>query len=243
MLRDVAHWSIIASMNPATLAILFLILVGAALVYAALYALFAKPSTSQSKKRKQEVIKGFQLAGGFLLGFILMGSLVGFAGIAFGTTPSSLGVSRPFAAVIAVAGLVFIALMIQSWAKYFAGWLAWSILNALMMASSGHLLNNPEIPVRRSFALTMAGLCFVTVLTSQRFTRAYKLHMAEKLALMAWIVGFTVGANVERFSIPALAVGTFALVFVWWLHRSKSRRLTHNGIQRHEPTLDPPTNH
>ena len=243
MLRDVAHWSIIANVNSATLAILFLTLVGATLVYAALYALIGKPSTSQGKKRKQEVINGFQLAGGILLGFVLMGGLVGFAGIAIGATPTSVAVSRPFAGVIAVSALIFIALMVQRWAKYFAGWIAWGILNSLMMASSGHLLNNPAIQVRRSFALTMAGLCLVTVLVSRRFTKAYKLHLGEKLALMAWIVGFTLAANVERFSIPALGMGTFALVFAWWLRRSKSRRRSPRTIQRHEPTLDPPTNY
>jgi hypothetical protein len=104
--------------NSAALAILVLALIGAGLIYAAVYALFGKPSTGQGKKRKQEVISGFQLAGGILL----------------------------------------------------------------MMASSGHLLNNPAIPVRRSFALTMAGLCFVTVFVTRRFTKSYKLHLAEKLA-------------------------------------------------------------
>jgi hypothetical protein len=81
MLNDMAHWSIITSVNSATPAILVLTLVGVALVYAALYALFAKPSTSQGKERKQEVINGFQLAGGILLGFVLMGGLVALRGL------------------------------------------------------------------------------------------------------------------------------------------------------------------
>jgi hypothetical protein len=131
--------------------------------------------------------------------------------------------------------------MVQRWAKHFAGWIAWGILNSLIMASSGHLLNNPAIPIKRSLALTMAGLCFVTVLVTRQFTRTYKLHLAEKFALIAWIVGFALAVNVEQFSVPALAMGTFALVIVWLLHHSKSRRLTHRSIQRPEPTSDPPT--
>ena len=55
MLNDMAHWSIITSVNSATPAILVLTLVGVALVYAALYALFAKPSTSQGKKRRNHL--------------------------------------------------------------------------------------------------------------------------------------------------------------------------------------------
>ena len=213
-------------MDSATPAILVLSLVGAALAYAAIYALFANPSTSRGKKRKQEVINGFQLAGGVLLGFALMGSLVGFTGVAFGATPSSFHVSRFFAAIIAGCALVIIGLMAQWWAKYFAGWITWGILNSLVMASSGHLLNNPAIPVKRSLAFTMAGLCLVTVRVTWRFAKPYKLYLTERIALMAWIVGFALAANsnVERFSIPALATGTFALVLAWWLHRSQVRR-------------------
>ena len=236
MLNDVADWGIITTVDSATLAILFLALVGAALD-----ALFAKPSSSLSKKRKQEMANGFQIAGGLLLGFALMGSFVAFAGITLGVTSSTkFQVSRLLAGLIAGSALVVIGLMVQRWAKYFAGWIAWGILNSLMMASSGHLLNDPAIPVGRSLALTMAGLCFVTVLATRRFTKAYKLNWAEKFALMAWIVAFALSANVERFSIPALTTGTFALVIAWWWHHSQSRRRAHRSIHRREPTADRP---
>jgi hypothetical protein len=159
--------------NSAIPAILLLTLVAAALVFAALYALFAKPTTSKGKKRRQDLISGFQLAAGILLGFVLMGSLVGFAGIAFGAASSTLHVSRLIAGIISVSALVIVGLMVQRWAKYFAGWIAWGVLNSLVMASSGHLLNNPAIPVKRSLALTGAGLCFVAVLVTRRFTKSY----------------------------------------------------------------------
>jgi hypothetical protein len=218
----------------AAAAILVLVLVGAALVCAALYALFAKPSTARSKKRKQEVVNGFRLAGGILLGFVLMGSLVAFTGIAFGTATSS-RVSRPLAALIAVSALILIALMVQRWAKYFSGWIAWGVVNSLIMASTGHLLNNPAIPVSRWYALVMAAQCLIAVLASRRFTKAYKLHVADKFALMGWILAFTLAATAERFSIPSMTIGTLGLVFVWWFHRSKSQRRDHPSVQRQEP--------
>jgi hypothetical protein len=228
-------------MDSATLAILFLALVGAALVCAALYALFAKPSSSLGKKRKQEIANGFQIAGGLLLAFGLMGTFVAFAGISVGVTSSTkFQVSRLLAGLIAGSALVAIGLMVQRWAKYFAGLIAWGILNSLMMASSGHLLNDSAIPVRRSLALIMAGLCFVTVLVTRRFTKAYRLHWAEKLALMAWIVAFALSANIERYSVPALTTGTFALFVAWWWHGSQSRRRGHQSIHRREPTADRP---
>jgi hypothetical protein len=228
--------------NSATPAILVLSLVAAALAYAATYALFVNPSTPHGKKRKQEVINGFQLAGGVLLGFALMGSLVGFTGVEFGATPSSFHVSRFFAVIIAGCALVIIGLMAQRWAKYFAGWIAWGLLNSLVMASSGHLLNNPTIPVKRSLAYTMAGLCLVTVYVTRRFTSAYKLHAMERIALLAWIVGFTLSANsnVEWFSIPALATGTLVLVFAWWWHRSEVRSRSQRIIQQSESTSGRP---
>jgi hypothetical protein len=226
--------------DSATFAILFLALVGVALICAALYALFAQPSSSLGKKRKQEMANGFQIAGGLLLGFALMGIFVAFVGLALGVTSTSLQVSRLLAGLIAGSALVVIGLMVQRWAKYFPGWIAWGILNSLMMASSGHLLNDSAIPVRRSLALAMAGLCFVTVLVTRRFTKAYKLHWAEKFALMAWIVAFALSANVERFAIPALTTGTFALVIAWWWHRSQSRRRRHQSIPRREPTANRP---
>ncbi|HEV2489146.1 MAG TPA: hypothetical protein VGT03_05015 [Candidatus Acidoferrales bacterium] len=211
-------------MNSAMLATFFLTLVGGGLVYAALYGFFAKPSTFQGQVFKHQIIHGFQLAGGVLLGFVLMGGLVFFSGIAMGATPASLAAPRPFAGFVTVLLLILITLMVQWWAKYFPGWILWGILNGLIMAESGHSLNNPAIQVKRSSALTIAGLCFVTVLVSRRFTESYKLHSGEKLALMAWIVGFTLAVNVERFSIPAIALGTLALVSAWWLHRCKSHR-------------------
>jgi hypothetical protein len=226
--------------NSATTALLILALIAAALVSTAFYALFGKPSSSLGKKRQQEMINGFWIAGGILLGFVLMGSLVAFVGIAFGAASTSLHVSRVFAGVIAVSALGVIGLMVQRWAKYFVGWIAWGFLNSLIMAGSGHLLNNPTIPVKHSLALTMAALCFATVLVTRHFTEAYQLDLTEKLALMAWIVGFALAANVETFSIPALAAGTFALAIAWWLHRSKSRRRSSRNLQRQETTSGRP---
>jgi hypothetical protein len=222
-------------MNPAVLAISVLASIAAALVFAALYAIFAKPLTPGGKKRQQEVINGFQIARGILLGWVLVGSLVGFAGIALGFNPSD-DWPKPVAALIAVSAFVLIALMIQRWAKYFAGWIGYGVLNGLLMASTGHILNNPAILVRRSYALEMTGLVIVSGLASLRFAEGYELHVAEKLALLTWLTAFTVAANAERFGIPALTVGTLALVFAWWLHRFKPRRRRH--VPRHERKLE-----
>ena len=97
-------------------AVAILVLVGAALVGAALYALFGKPSSRGGKKRKQEVVNGFRLAGGIVLGFFLMGSLVVLAGVVLGVLSSS-RVSPPLAVVVVLFDLAAISLMVQRWAN------------------------------------------------------------------------------------------------------------------------------
>lgn len=219
----------------AVIAVLILISIALALLAAALYAVIGKPSSHEGRKRKQEIINGFQLAGGILVGFVLMGSLVGCAGIALGTITSEKA-SRLIAAVIALSAFILIALTVQRWAKYFAGFIGYGVRNSLIMASSGHLLNSPEIPVSRSLALTMGALCLVSALASQRFTETYKLHVVEKAALMTWIVAFTLGANFERFSLSTLSFGTLAMVFAWCLHHFRWQRGNHR-IQAQRPGM------
>ena len=128
------------------IAVTALVLVATALVGVGLYALFGKPSSHDGKRRKQHVINGFQLGGGIVLGIILMGSLVGCSQIAFGIVESG-KLSRITALFIALASLVFIFSMIRCWAKHFAGWVGYSVLNGLRMVSTGHLVNNPSILV------------------------------------------------------------------------------------------------
>jgi len=221
-------------MNSAVVAECVLLALILALVYAAFYALFGHPSSREGRKRKQETRNGFRLAGGILLGFVLMGSLVACAGIAFGGAGSG-RVSRPLAGLIAVAALLLIGLMMRWWAKYFAGWIAWGIVNSLVMASSGHLLNNPGIPVSRPVALTMAGLCAIAVFACRRFTASYKLNAGDKLALVAWVLAFTWAANAQRSGIVAMSVGSLALMLAWWSDRKKTHRHSHSAVQRHEP--------
>src|SRR4051812_31558584 len=63
------------------LAILLLIAVG--LASAALYAVCGKPRTAEAKRRKRQITNGFQLSGGILAGFALVGTLAAGLGVAF----------------------------------------------------------------------------------------------------------------------------------------------------------------
>lgn len=206
-------------MNAALVALLILGTLALALLWAAAYAFFAKPHSPESKKRQRHIVGGFAIVGGILLGVLLVGCLVIGIGIAFFGLQSSRISSKPIAFLMAAASFWLIAFLVQRWAKYFAGWMAWSIINALTMASSGHVLNNPSVPVTRSVALTMAGLMVITVIASVRFSGGYGLNTVDKAALLLWVLAFAIGANTERYMLIAVTVGCAGLVLASAYHR------------------------
>jgi len=217
------------------LALVFLLLVAAGLVLAALYAIYGKPTTAKGKERKRHVVNGFQIGGGILLGFVLVGTFVAAVGVGFFGTksePAPLGFSsRPLAFGLAAVSLTFIALLVQRWAKYLGGWIGYGALNGLLMASSGHLLSNPAIPVRRSWALMMTGVAILSAFLCRRFTEDYELSLVDRIAVVGWIVCFAVAANVERYGMEAIALAGFGL-FLAWLHHRLTTRPTRNARAR-----------
>jgi hypothetical protein len=208
-----------------------LVIVIAALVCAALYAVFGKPSSHNGRKRKQQVVNGFRLAGGILLGLVLMGLLVGLSEVAFGTATATNSVpKRVLAAIVALSALSAIALMVQRWAKYFAGWVGYSVLNGLLMVSSGHLVNNAAILVPRWWSISCTILMFTSALVSLRFTKKYKLNLVDKAALITWVLAFTLAVNVESshaaypVGLAVMATGCLALLFAWSYYHVANRR-------------------
>jgi hypothetical protein len=208
-----------------------LALVAAALVAAGLYALLGKPATHAAKERRQHIVNGFAIGGGILLGMILMGSVVFCSQITFGIVQST-RISKDAALFVAIVSIILIFSMIEHWAKRFAGWIGYSVLNGLMMVSSGHLVNNPNIHVPRWWSISATALAFVTALVCLRFAKAHRLNAADKAALMCWVLAFTFAVDVDSTRLPyhqqlgliAMCVGCSALVAAWWYeHRRNSR--------------------
>jgi hypothetical protein len=168
-------------------AVFVLVAVATALLCAGLYALFGKPSSREGEERKRHIVNGFRLGGGILLGFVLVGTFVAAIGVGFFGNPARFS-SKPLAFVLAAISLTLIGVMVQRWAKYLGGWIGYGALNGLLMASSGHLVNNPAIPIRRSLALMMAGVAILTALVCLRFTEDYELNVVDKIALIGWVV-------------------------------------------------------
>jgi hypothetical protein len=222
------------------IAVTALVLVATALVGAGLYALMGKPSSHEGKQRKQHVIHGFQVGGGIVLGIILMGSLVGCSQIAFGIVePGRL--SRIAALFIALASLGLILSMIRHWARYFAGWVGYSVLNGLLMTTTGHLVNNPSILVPRWWSVSATVLMFTSALVSMRYVKNYTLNAIDKTALMTWLLAFDFAVTVESthafyhepLGLGAMFAGTLALVAAGLHHRAT----------RHHRISDTPEGH
>ena len=110
--------------------------------------------------------------------------------------------------------------MIRHWAKHFAGWVGYSLLNGLLMVSTGHLVNNPSILVPRWWSISATALMFTSALVSVRFVKNYILNAVDKAALMIWLLAFTFAVDVESthafyhepLGLGAMFIGTLALV-------------------------------
>jgi hypothetical protein len=222
--------------SAARAAVTFLVLLGASLLCAALYAVFGRPSGQKGKERKRELINGFGLAGGIVLGFLLMTALVGSSAIAFGTVQST-RLSRGVAFFIALVVVALILSMIQRWANHFAGWIGYSVLNGLLMVSSRHSLNNPSIFVPRWWSISMTALAFLSAYVCLRFRKPYTLNVLDKAALITWILAFTFAVNVPGpadrqlvWSLVAMCVGCLALVLARWYQRAARHHHAH-GMQ------------
>ena len=165
----------------------------------------------------------------------MMTAVVGSSAVAFGSLhPSRL--PKAMALGIALVSLAVIFSMIQRWAKYFAGWIGYSVLNGLLMLSSGHLVNNPSIAVPRWWSLSAIGMALLSSVSCLRFNGKYRLTALDKSALMIWLLAFTFAMNLdpagfshaEQVAMAVMWVGCLALVIAWYVHRRaphKRRRL------------------
>lgn len=208
--------------------------VALALLLTATYAVVGKPSTQAGKQRQKHIIRGFQLTGGVLLGFVLVTALTSGIGVAFFGNFGRFS-SRPLAVVLILASIIPITLMAQRWAKYFAGWIGYGVLNGLLMISSGHLVNNPAIPIRRSLAILMTAIIALTTLVCRRFTEDYRLNVIDRAALVGWLVLFAIAANADKYGFTALSLGFLGLA-VAWFYNKLSTRSKHSVSRRHIAT-------
>lgn len=165
---------------------------------------------------------GDQVASGFRLAGLIVLACV--AGILFAW--GGLVVSREAAGsllmgwvAIAIA-FVILVLNLQGWAKMLPGFLVLAAFNAVIMAASGHVLNNPSAQVSRSMALGSAIAFAVAAVVSAQFD-SRRLSLLDRVVLVAYI-GFILLGLVSGRVLVSFSLGTVVLA-VPWLNRQVRR--------------------
>lgn len=211
------------------LAITLLLVVASALAWAATYAAFGHPSSREGKQRKQHIVNGFRLGGGIIAAFLVMSALIASVRVGIFGIPARF-TSKTLALVLGSVSIAIIWTTVRRWGKYLAGWVGYSTIPALFAAFSGHLYGR-SIP--QSFSWTYVGISVLTVFASFRFTENYELNLAEKLALVIWVIGFAVEANLpQHYALLGLVPGCACLLIAWAYTRFKPRH-----ARRHRATV------
>ena len=119
-------------------------------------------------------------------------------------------------------------------------------MNGLLMLTSGHLVNNPSIPVPRGWSLSAIAMAVVTALCCVRFSEKYKLTLLDKSALMTWLLAFVLAVNAENVQTvhhhivgaAIMWVGCIAVVIAWAVSRrtphKQSRIVTVDRVLGHD---------
>ena len=133
---------------------------------------------------KDQVVNGLRLTGLVVLACV--------AGILF--VWGTLVVSHEAAGSVVMGwvalaiGFLVLVLNLNGWARMLPGFLFLAALNALVMAASGHMLNNPSAQVSRSMALGSAIALAVAAVISAQF-HGKRLSSLDRVVLVAY-VGF-----------------------------------------------------
>lgn len=164
------------------------------------------PTGRSSERRAGNALR---IVGGVLLSVLTFGLLIGGAGILSSVIPGSKVVG---AACLGIATVVLV-FTVERWAKMLPGLLFLATINALLMAASGHLLNNPSVPVAPQKALTAAALTALSCVLSLHFhdMRLGTMHRAALLFFVACLVW----GMLSSFHILPLVLGTAGLGSAW----------------------------
>lgn len=113
---------------------------------------------------------------------------------------------------LAVA-IAVIVLNVRAWIKMLPGVLALGALNALIMAASGHVLNNPSALISRSMAVGSAIALAVAAVISAHFDSKH-LTFLDRAVLVIY-VGFVLLGRVTGWVLVSFELGAVALAIPW----------------------------
>ncbi len=172
---------------------------------------------SIKRSPKDQITSGLRLAGLVLLTFLtavllLWGALV---------VSSRVAGSVLMGWTALAAGFVILILNLRGCAKMLPGFLALAAFNALVMAASGHLLNDPSTPVPRAMA---TGCAIALAVGSVLSARLYGKHLSrlDRVVLVTY-VGFILLGFVSQWLFISLTLGDLVLAVPWTLGRIRQR--------------------
>jgi hypothetical protein len=166
-----------------------------------------------------QVKSGLRRTGTWLLGMAWLGLV--FAGVAIAFTPSPhspiLGWS-----LLGLAAIIFLVLM-DRWIRVFPALMAIGTLSSLGWLFTGHATGNPAVRISRPTALGAALFFAANCALGLSFV-GRKLHVVDRIALLALVVGFFWQAVDNHVTVPALGVGFCGLFIAWAYDRIQRRR-------------------
>lgn len=166
-----------------------------------------------------QVKGGFRLAGAWLLAFAWFVLAFSGLGIALSQSPHRPAVGW---ALLAAAAIIFLLTM-DRWVRFFPGVLACGVLGGIVTTISGHVVNHPEVAVRRWEGAVMTLLLATGALISQSFEKR-RLRPTDRAALLAFTCSLFSQAVGSRAMLPGLTIGTICLAAAW-----ANNRVRHQG--------------
>jgi hypothetical protein len=155
--------------------------------------------------------EGFKLArvGSILLLFACLG-LVGGGFVRIFRD----GVGSPIGWAMLGGGVLLTFVTVNQWGRILPGVFGLAGINALITLWSGHLINQPNVPVPRGIALVLAVVFFAAaVLSGQIAVREF--NAVHRLLLLTVFVLLLLAMIGNQFAIPG-AVGAVACLFILW---------------------------
>jgi hypothetical protein len=170
---------------------------------------------------RSQAKNGFKRVGFWLLGFTWL--FIVFGGLAIVTTPPPPSPVLGWA-LLSIAGLVLFFTM-DKWVKVFPGLLAYGVVGSILMLTSGHAMNHPEVLVPQLEAVVLILFFAAAAALSFTFTK-HKLTVPDRIALFAFILCFFWQAVAPRLMLVVLGFGFACLVGAWAYDRLQRRPKT-----------------
>jgi len=114
--------------------------------------------------------------------------------------------------------MVLIPLTMHLWIQFFAGCVAFGILKSLVVIIAGKDWYSPHLPFSRVEAAEIAIFFAATLVWLIRFAKV-RPELADRIALLVWLLFFPGSRNNHHFSISLAGVGLLALFLAWGVSR------------------------